>query len=153
MRLSSRCATARSRGRRLHRHRGCPVTREVKTNRTVAEPKRRRDAHLAARCVRYASCQMSGGSCGNPTSNRASDSALALSKLIRRRKRAYALRYFLPRPEPSFTTRPRETRPFRRRIALSLLNPVRASSSLRDRSRLRLISSSIADSSAVSFAA
>ena len=94
MRLSSRCATARSRGRRLHRHRVCPVTREVKTNWTVAEPKRRRDANLAARCVRYASCQMSGGSCGNPTSNRAKDSALALSKLIRRRKRALRLTIF-----------------------------------------------------------
>lgn len=39
------------------------VTREVKTNRSIVEPKRRRGANLALRCANYPQCQVSGGAC------------------------------------------------------------------------------------------
>jgi transposase, IS30 family len=39
------------------------ITREVKTNRTVREPKRRHGANLAVRCSNYSDCQKSGSAC------------------------------------------------------------------------------------------
>lgn len=39
------------------------VTHEVKTNRTITEPKRRRGANLAVRCAEYTDCQNSGSAC------------------------------------------------------------------------------------------
>ena len=39
------------------------VTREVRVNRTVSEPRRRVGANLAVRCARYSECQKVGGAC------------------------------------------------------------------------------------------
>lgn len=41
------------------------VTREVKTNRTLTEPKRRPGANLAVRCAKYSECARGGSACAN----------------------------------------------------------------------------------------